>query len=152
MAGIKYTMLKQDPEKQIVFDITKALSFDGDTGPYIQYSVTRLSSILKKVGLNVGFRPDVDCEGLTMEQERRLVLRVAQFVDVVRRAASETKPSLIAQWCFGMAQDINAFYRDVPVLDAPFGVKQARIQLILLARHALVHGLDLLGIPVPEEM
>jgi len=152
MAGLKYATLKQDPEKMIVFDVQKALSFDGDTGPYIQYAATRLASILKKAAWTAGFQPEMECDGLTTDQERRVVMRVAQFSDIVRRAASETKPSLLAQWCFGMAQDVNAFYRDVPVLDAPFGVKQARLQLVFLARHALVHGLDLLGIPVPEEM
>lgn len=152
LAGMKYAFLKQDPEKMIVFDVHKALAFDGDTGPYIQYAVARLSSILKKADWQTGFQIDVDATGLTSQQERRLLLRAAQFVDIVRRAARETKPSLLAQWCFGLAQDVNAFYRDVPVLDAEGDLKHARIQLVFLARHVLMHGLELLGIPVPEEM
>jgi len=152
MAGIKYATLKQDPEKLIVFDIQKALSFDGDTGPYILYAATRLAGIVKKTGWTDGLREDLDFSGVGLEPERRLVLRVAQFVEVVRRAARETKPSILAQWCFGMAQDVNAFYRDVPVNDAPSGLKEARLQIVQLSHHALVHGLDLLGIAVPEEM
>mgnify|MGYP001600401909 FL=1 len=151
-AGIKYAIVKQDPNKVIVFDVAKALSFEGDTGPYIQYAATRLGSILKKSGWSLGFQPNLDFSGLVENCERQLVVRVAQFADVVRRAASEAKPSLVAQWCFSLAQEVNAFYRDVPVLEAPQGVKEARLQLALLARHALTHGLDLLGIPTPEEM
>ena len=131
MAGMKYSMLKQDPERPIVFDIKKSLSFDGDTGSYILYAATRLASIVKKAGWTGGFVTDLDFDGLTEGPERKLALRVAQFVDVVRRAAKETKSSIVAQWCFAMAQDVNAFYRDVPVNDAPFGLKQARLQLVL---------------------
>ncbi|MBU1629740.1 arginine--tRNA ligase [Patescibacteria group bacterium] len=151
-AGIKYAIVKQDPNKVIVFDIKKALSFEGDTGPYIQYAATRLGSILKKSGWSLGFQPELDFSGLQSDQERKLAVCIAQFADVVRRAALEAKPSLVARWCLALAQEVNAFYRDVPVLDAPPAIKDARLQLILLARHALVHGLDLLGIPTPEEM
>ncbi len=152
IAGMKYATLKQDPGKAIVFDIKRSLAFDGDTGPYIQYAATRLASILKKAGWTVGFVNDTDFDTLTTQQERRLVLLAAQLVDAVRRAAEENKPSIVAQWCFCMAQDIHAFYRDVPVIDAEPETKKARLQLVLLARLALLHGLDLLGIPVPDEM
>jgi arginyl-tRNA synthetase len=151
-AGMKYGMLKQDPEKTITFDVKAAMAFDGDTGPYIQYAATRLGSILKKAGASSHFQTDLDFSGLTEPAERAVVVRVAQFSDMCQRAAREMKPSVVSQWCFALAQDVNAFYRDVPVMDAPFGVKQARLQLVALARYALIQGLDLLGIPVPEEM
>jgi len=152
VAGMKYAVLKQDPEKMIVFDIKAALAFDGDTGPYIQYAVTRLGSILKKADFKGEIQKDLDFSGITEASERALAIRIAQFPDICQRAARDMKPSTIAQWCFAIAQDINAFYRDVKVLEAPFGTKQARLQLVWLARHALVHGLDVIGIPVPEEM
>ncbi len=152
IAGMKFAMLKQDPNKRIVFDIQKALSFDGDTGPYVLYAATRLNSILKKAGWTDGFDHTIDADGLVHDTERALALRIAAFPDVVRRAAVETKPSALAQWCLSLAQEVNAFYRDVPVLDAPTDVRAARLALAALARHALVHGSELLGIPVPDEM
>ncbi|MCC7357758.1 arginine--tRNA ligase [Candidatus Uhrbacteria bacterium] len=151
-AGMKYGMLKQDPEKIITFDIQAALAFDGDTGPYIQYAVTRLGSILKKAKVKDYLQSDLDFSGLNERAERALLLRVAHFSDICQRASREMKPSIISQWCFALAQDVHAFYRDIPVLDAAFGVKQARLQLVILARLTLIQGLDLLGIAVPEEM
>ncbi len=151
-AGMKYGMLKQDPEKPITFDIKAALAFDGDTGPYIQYAVTRLGSILKKANVTDTLQSDLDFSGLSENAERALLVRIAQFTEMCRRAAREMKPSIVSQWCFALAQDVNAFYRDVPVMDAAFGIKQARLQLVMLARRTLIQGLDLLGIAVPEEM
>ena len=151
-AGMKYGMLKQDPEKTITFDVKAALAFDGDTGPYIQYAVTRLGSILKKANVVDQLQSDLDFSGLNERTERALLVRIAQFTDMCRRAAREMKPSIVSQWCFSLAQDVNAFYRDVPVMDAAFGIKQARLQLVILARRTLIQGLDLLGIAVPEEM
>ncbi len=153
MAGIKYGMLKQDTEKIIVFDLEKALSFDGDTGPYIQYAATRLASILKKAdwkpetGLKEG-----DLSLLKEQTERRLALQIAALPRDIRRAGAELKPSVIAQWCFGMAQRTNDFYRDVKVIDGEPELKAPRLRLIASALSTLIIGLDLLGITVPEEM
>ncbi|MBI5654940.1 arginine--tRNA ligase [Candidatus Uhrbacteria bacterium] len=153
MGGIKYGMLKQDSEKIITFELEKALAFEGDTGPYIQYAVTRMNSILKKAnwdatkGVEAG-----DRTLLTEKAEKKLALQLAVFPEICSRSAKELKPALIAQWCFTTAQAANAFYRDVPVLEAPFGVKQARLQLVASSASVLILGLNLLGIPVPEEM
>lgn len=154
MGGVKYGMLKQDSDKMYVFDLERALSFDGDTGPYIQYAATRLGSILKKAGWNPKKGITTGDPGALVEPaERRLALQLALFPRVVRRAGAELKPAGIAQWCFATAQRVNDFYRDVPVLEAA-SVEQraARLRLVASALSALLLGLDLLGIPLPEEM
>jgi arginyl-tRNA synthetase len=153
MAGVKFGMLRQDPEKIFVFDLEQALSFEGDTGPYVQYAAVRLGSILKKAG-----NPDVfgeegaDCHVLKEPAEKALALSMARFEDVFRRAAHDLHPGMIAQWCVETAQTANAFYRDVKVLDAPKEEKEARLRLVSAAKNVLTIGLEMLGIPVPEEM
>lgn len=153
MAGITYGMLKPDSDKQIVFDPERALAFDGDTGPYIQYAATRLSAILKKAkwdakkGMKQG-----DLSLLVEDSEKHLALQIAKLSDVVHRAGLELKPNVIAQWCFAMAHAVTDFYRDVKVLDAPDALKASRLRLVASALSALTLGLDLLGIPLPDEM
>ncbi|MFH1078354.1 MAG: arginine--tRNA ligase [Patescibacteria group bacterium] len=153
MGGIKFGMLKQDSDKIIVFDLEKALSFDGATGPYIQYATTRLGSILKTAGWEAGKGTKAgDLEALEHPAEKRLALAIAEFPRAAKRAAEELRPGVMAQWCLDMATRSNEFYRDVPVIDAPLGVKQARLRLVASARSVLMLGLTLLGIPIPEEM
>jgi arginyl-tRNA synthetase len=153
MGGIKFGMLRQDSDKVYVFDVAQALAFDGATGPYVQYAATRLASILRKAN----WKPRADADGaellqLTEPSEKRLAMIVAAFPAAVARAAEELKPAVIAQWCLDAATRINEFYHDVNVLDSAPEVQQGRLRLVASARAVLVRGLELLGIPVPEEM
>ena len=153
MGGIKYGMLKQDSEKIIIFDLEKSMSFDGDTGPYIQYAATRLRSILKKANWTAQAGAQAgDRTKLTEKAEKKLALQLAVYPDICAAAVRELKPAYLAQWCFAAAQAANEFYRDVPVLEAPAGIKEARLQLVAAASSVLMLGLNLLGIPVPDEM
>jgi arginyl-tRNA synthetase len=153
MGGVKYGMLKQDSDKIYTFELERALSFDGDTGPYVQYAATRLGAILKKAGWNPNTGIEAGDLSLLMEpMEKRLVLQVAMFPEACRRAAAELRPAIVAQWCSAMAARMSDFYRDVNVIGSEFGVKQARLRLIASVRSVLGIGLDLLGIPLPDEM
>jgi arginyl-tRNA synthetase len=153
LAGMKFGMLRQDADKVFTFDPEKALSFEGDTGPYVQYTVVRLGSIIKKANCGDLKGSDApDCRILTEPAEKALALVLARFCDASARASTELKPSIIAQWCIEAAQLANAFYRDVNVNDAPEPQRLARLRLVAAARDVLTKGLDLLGIPVPEEM
>lgn len=153
MGGIKFGMLKQDSDKIFTFDLEQALSFDGATGPYVQYAVTRLGSILHKAdwkaekGLKVG-----DLTVLKETAEKKLVLCMAKYPHVVGRTGQELRPAVLAQWCLDMATRCNEFYRDVHVLESELVLMQSRLRLVASARSVLLLGLDLLGIPVPEEM
>lgn len=152
--GMKFGMLKQDTDKVIVFDQEQALSFDGATGPYVQYAATRLGSILRKanaVGAH-GHAPEGDLSKLDEPREKRLAFCLAQLPQVVAKASKELRPSLVAQWLLDAAARANEFYRDVPVLDAPAEIRSARLRLVAAAHQALGSGLALLGIGLPEEM
>lgn len=153
MGGIRFGMLRQDSDKIFTFDVEQALSFDGATGPYVQYAATRLGSILRKAGWtpDAGIRAG-DPSLLGESAEKRLALCMAEFPHVARRAAHDLRPSLLAQWCLEMATRTNEFYRDVKVLDGDAVVQQARLRLVASARSVLLTALTLLGIPVPEEM
>jgi len=161
MGGVMFAILKQDPEKAIVFDMKKSLAFEGDTGPYVQYAVTRLGSIMDKS--KVAFVPssgrgkssklkDADLTLLKEEAEKRLCLRLAQLPEIISRSAASYKPSIIATWCLDAAADVGVFYRDVKVLEVEEGLKLARLRLIASTKIALTNALWCLGIPVPDAM
>jgi len=151
VAGIKFAMLRQDSDKKIVFDMEQALSFDGNTGPYCQYAATRLSSIIRKSGSALDNKRALT-RAFEHPMEKRLAMSIAQFPAALRRAVDERKPSHVAAWCFETAQRISDFYRDVPVLDAPEEIREGRIRLSAAVLSVLQKGLDLLGIPLPDEM
>lgn len=157
--GMKFALLKQDPDSIITFDLEQALAFEGMTGPYCQYAVVRLRSILEKAGSVSG---DVGSDDTAwLPAERELILAAGKLPFVVQQAAGhkadnvnvkETQPAVLAHWCFSMAQSINAFYRDVPVLDAEPSVRGRRVQIAKAAMIALTNGLSILTIDVPERM
>ncbi len=150
-SGIMFGMLRQDSEKIFTFDIDQALSFEGDTGPYVQYAAVRLGSILKKA--EQGTTPaDLDGDASSHPAEKALALALARYEDVCVRAARELRPGIIAQWCVETAHLSNAFYRDVPVLTVPEPVRSSRLGLVRAAHDVLSQGLGMLGIPVPDEM
>jgi arginyl-tRNA synthetase len=152
MGGIIFTMLKQDPEKAITFEMDKALAFEGDTGPYIQYSITRLNSILEKAKVEEVSSLKGDASFCKEPTEKNLALAIAGLPEAYSRAALEYKPSILAHWCLNTASAINAFYRDIPVLDAAPELRDARLRLVAAAKIALQNGLHGLAIPIPDAM
>ena len=151
MSGIKFGMLKQDSDKIFTFDLEQALSFDGDTGPYVQYAATRLQAILRKGEWN-SEQVSGDLLLLSEPLEKRLAVQLAQFPDACRRAAEELRPALIAQWCLTLAHRVTEFYHGVKVLDAEPELRMARLRLIASIVSTVTIALDILGIPTPEEM
>lgn len=153
LSGIKFGMLRQDADKIFTFDLDQALSFEGQTGPYVQYTIVRLNSILKKAGQpEIRGNDEPDCRDLKEPSEKALALALARFNDEFKKSARDLRPSVIAQWCIEASQFANAFYRDVKVLEAPEKERLARLRLVYAARDVLTCALELLGIPVPEEM
>jgi arginyl-tRNA synthetase len=152
LGGINFAILKQDPDRAIVFDMQKALSFDGDTGPYIQYSATRLLAILRKAKVaKISFAKG-DLTMLKEDAEKKLAMALAAFPEACAKAAENFRPSLLAQWLLDTAAAVNAFYRDAHVMEAPENVRKARLRLIASAHACLSIGLSRLGIPVPDAM
>ncbi|MFA6604033.1 MAG: arginine--tRNA ligase [Patescibacteria group bacterium] len=157
--AMKFGMLKQDPDKPIVFDIEAALAFDGFTGPYIQYAHARLSSIIAKASPyakaagDKGGVPAATKFGAAEENENALVARIAEYPEIVAGAAAAFKPSILAQYLFDLAQAANDYYRDVPVIAAASAAeREHRLLVIEAACLTIENGLRILGIKAPREM
>lgn len=149
LAALKFYILEVTPESDMHFDPRASLSFTGRTGPYLQYTCARVSSILRKAGRTTR---RINAAALQESSEYELVLLLAEYPEVIRAAADALDPSLLARFLYNVAQGLNDFYRDVPVLKAPANVRAARLHLIHAVRGVLVSGLTILGIPVLGEM
>lgn len=150
LAALKYFDLSHNRHSDIVFQWDDALSFEGNTGPYIQYTYARLKSILRKVG--AGDRGSLTGAVLD-EGERALVVAILRFPEAVEEATHFLMPHYIAQYIFELAQNANAFYQTHPVAQEPDAQKRAaRALLVEATAVTLRNGLALLGIDAPEEM
>jgi arginyl-tRNA synthetase len=148
-AALKFDMLKQDPEKVIIFDMKSALSFDGFSGPYLQYTCARINGILKKSKKpKKGTKP----APVRDENERQLILELAKFPEIVRASALELKPSFMAHYLFKIAKLFAAFYESVPVSTAADEERALHLAVLADLRAVLGNGLALLGIDVIDEM
>ncbi|MFH1398932.1 MAG: arginine--tRNA ligase [Candidatus Woesearchaeota archaeon] len=146
--AMKFTMLSQDAHKEIVFDPEQALSFEGETGPYIQYTHARISSILRK-----SEQPKKPNYSLLQEElEQRIVAQLALFPQKVQESAQHLKPNLIARYLIDLAQLFNEFYHKYPVLKAEIELRKARLVLCQATATVLKNGLALLSIEAPERM
>lgn len=155
MGALAYSMLSVDNNKDIVFDIDAALSFDGRTGPYIQNAYVRANSILRKSNKLLEPRilaPRIFDYPLT-NHEVELIEQMSRFPNVVQQAASEYRPLLVAAYVYDLATAFHSFYHAVPVLQAENeSIKTARLHLVAAAKQVLANGLYLLGITAPEMM
>lgn len=145
IAAIKYSILKQDPNKVIVFDKKEALNFEGNSGPYLQYSYARASSILRKAKK----KAQVKVTNLT-DSEIELIKKLSQFQEIVERAYEKFAPNLVANYAFQLSQLFNEFYHSCPVIkNEQEGFRLALVQAFL---QVMKSSLSLLGIDALEEM
>ena len=150
MGSIKYDMIKTGPEKTITFDWDLAVSFEGNTAPYMQYTHARACSILKKSGAKDFAK--FDAKFLSGEKEMRVLKKLAEFPEAIGNAARDYRPHYIANYVFELATLFNEFYQSVPVLKGGSAEKEARLALVAATRIVLGNCLWLLGIEAPEEM
>ncbi len=150
MAAIKFQDLKNTASSGYVFELDDFAKFEGKTGPYIQYAIARINSILKKAE-EMGIKPD--CVVIDSPDERTLALRLGAFENIVNRAANEKEPSIIADYAYQLAQIFSSFYNVCSIINAQDNVLQAsRLRLAKLTRDVLIKALYLLGIDAPEKM
>lgn len=150
-AAIKYALLKQSIGNNVEFDFKDSVSFEGNSGPYIQYTFARTQSILRKAKETSNFKFQTS----NIEKEELDILRsLYQFPEVVTQAASEYAPHLVATYLFNTAQTFNSFYAKHSVLgtDVSEDTKTFRLQLTTAVGRILKNGLQLLGIQAPEKM
>ena len=155
LGALVYSMLAVDNNKDIVFDINEALSFDGRTGPYIQNAHVRASSILKKA--NVQALESLDISRLfdyeLTKNEIELIEQISRFPNAVQQAANEYRPLVMAAYAYDLANAFHSFYHAVPVLQSENEqIKKARIHLVAAAKQTIANALRLLDIQAPEVM
>ncbi|OIO51998.1 arginine--tRNA ligase [Candidatus Uhrbacteria bacterium CG_4_10_14_0_8_um_filter_58_22] len=163
--AMKFAMLRQDAERPIVFDFEEAMSFEGFTGPYVQYAHARMCSIEAKAA-ELGSGSASDIAGDFTEGEFAALRQVADLPKTVfvasagsargeagrKKGFGDFNPSLVAQYAFDLAQRANDFYRDVPVLSVDGQDRARRLAIVGALRLALERSLYLLGIDAPKEM
>ncbi len=149
LAALKYHLLKVDPRKTILFDPKKSIDFNGNTGPFLQYTYVRIRSILRKAGIDEPGFGDLKPN----EKERLLVRQLERFPQIIAGAAAERNPANIANYLYETARTFNSFYQAHSILQAGTEEqKHFRLALAELTAHVIRNGLKLLGIQVPERM
>ena len=148
VAAIKYSMLKQSPNKNIIFSKEDALNFEGDSGPYLLYSYARAKSILKKAKNHSEKKSNFTEE--IEDEEIKLTKMLSLFPEVVSNARKNLNPALIANYSYKIAQSFNEFYHACPVIDSKN--ENFRKNLVQCFVFTMKNSLDLLGIDVLEKM
>ncbi len=147
LGAIKFAMLRNDNDKNIIFSWENSLNFEGESGPYLQYSYARASSILRKAKLKKINKFEIP---VLNDAEIKLVKKIAEFPDIVKNASEKLNPSIIANYSFSLSQIFNEFYHSCRVI----GDKNElfRLKLIEAFRNTIKNSLYLIGIEVMEEM
>jgi len=152
LGALKYFILKVDPKKRILFDPKESIDFQGNTGPFIQYTYARIQSILRKSDTNLN--SNVSLEGFKlMDKERELIKQIQLFPEVVQNAAKEHSPALIANYTYELVKEFNSFYQNIPILGTDNEQEKLfRVQLSAMVGKTIKNAFRLLGIQVPERM
>jgi len=153
LGALVYSMLSVDNNKDIVFDINEALSFDGRTGPYIQNAHVRANSILKKSNINVADLPPATFDFELTKHEIELIEQISRFPNAVQQAANEYRPLVMAAYAYDLANAFHSFYHAVPVLqNENENLRNARLRLVATTKQTIANALRLLDIQAPEVM
>jgi arginyl-tRNA synthetase len=149
VAAIKYSILRSSLESDIVYDEERSISFDGDSGPYLQYTATRAKSVLEKgEAQNMRAGPNISLNNETNELERTLYF----FPEIVERAATLLEPHHVISYLTHLASVFNAFYADEQILKEGDSATAYRLALVKATHQTMKNGLQLLGINLPEKM
>ncbi|WP_312825679.1 arginine--tRNA ligase [Epilithonimonas sp.] len=150
LGALKYFILKVDPKKKMLFNPAESIDFNGNTGPFIQYTYARIQSLLDKAnysakGLSEAYLPNVG--------EKDLIMLLSEFKDVIAKASESLSPALVANYVYELVKAYNSFYQNNPILNQnDENAKQFRLQISDLAGKTIKKGLSLLGINVVNRM
>ena len=150
MGALKYYLLKVDPKKRILFDPNESVDFQGNTGPFIQYTYARIQSILRKVTEPI----DQPVSGIELsEKEVSLLVWISGYSGVIDAAAAQYSPALLANYLYEGVKGFNSLYQNLPILaEANTSLRLFRIQLCAAVAQRIEHSLGLMGIDAPERM
>jgi arginyl-tRNA synthetase len=151
MGALKYFILKVDARKNMLFNPEESIDFNGNTGPFIQYTYARIRSILRKAAnQNPQFS---NLNSQLSEKEIELIQKMSEFGAAVEQAGKDYSPSGIANYCYELTKVFNQFYHDYSILNEPDEQKKAvRLMLAKNVAKIIKNGMGLLGIEVPERM
>ena len=150
IGAVIFAKLSNRRIKDVTFSWDEILNFEGETGPYVQYTHVRACSVLEKYGRPVD--PNVDLAALAEPEESELAKTLARFGETVRRAAEENEPSLIARYLLDLCSQFNNYYHKHRVLGNSEDLTNARVMLVDCIRQSLANGMRLLGLRAPEKM
>ncbi|MFY0604812.1 MAG: arginine--tRNA ligase [Flavobacteriaceae bacterium] len=150
MGALKYFLLKVDPRKRILFDPKESVDFQGNTGPFIQYTYARIQSILRKAT----FDTSASISGIDLHiKEKELIKQLELYPETVQQAAANYSPALIANYTYDLVKEFNSFYQNVSILGEENETKKIfRVQLSKKVADTIKSAFSLLGIQVPERM
>ena len=154
LGALKYFILKVDARKNMLFNPAESIDFNGNTGPFIQYTYARIASVLRKAKeAGISMQP-ASADGLSLEEkEINLIQRLRQFEPVLRQAGTDYSPSGIANYCYDLTKEYNQFYHDHSILHETDQQKQQfRLLLSQTVAKTLRNAMGLLGIEMPERM
>ena len=150
LGALKYYMLKVDPKKQMMFNPEESVDFNGNTGPFIQYTYARIQSILRKATFDYSNEATV---AELHEKEKELIKQVQLFPEIIQNAAENHSPALIANYTYDLVKEFNSFYQNVSILgEDNLDKKVFRVQLSNSVSNVIKNAFGLLGINVPERM
>ncbi len=154
LGALKYFILKVDPRKNMTFNPTESIDFNGNTGPFIQYTYARIKSVFRKaeqLGINIDV---INNPGINVgAKEIELIKLLRKFTGTVSEAAKSLSPALIANYCYELSKEYNQFYHDFSILgEEDEGVRDFRLALSGVISRILHSGMWLLGIEMPERM
>lgn len=150
LGALNYFLLQVSPSKDMVFNPKESLNFNGNTGPYLQYTGARLNALLRKARPYLDDTPDWNSLG--KDQEWALLREIDRYPEVVVQAARRYDPSELANYLYGLAQTFSRFYHDCPVLNEAGGLRAARLRLCQATVQVLQNGMELLNIPFLTKM
>jgi arginyl-tRNA synthetase len=154
LGALKYFILKVDPRKNMTFNPKESIDFNGNTGPFIQYTHARIKSVLRKANdMGVDYS-SLKLENIQLaEKESNLIQLVSDFPNVVKQAGDEFSPALIANYMYELVKEYNQFYHDFSILkEENEDCKKLRLVLSETVGNTIQNGMKLLGIDVPERM
>lgn len=152
IGAVVFDYLKESRIKDQVFDIKEALNFNGETGPYVQYTTVRTKSVLEKAQFNNNNDINVDFEVLTDEYSLDVLKQISKFNETIVLAMEKSEPSIISRYLLELAKKYSVFYNNNKIIGEEEKIEQSRLYLTYMTNVTLTNGLSLLGIKVPNKM